>query len=181
MIQNVSEIRSITSLLASANHKSPHMRAKVAAYLDDSLEEASGKLSMSGHGGLIEKIFKAAAGFLEEGSLDTRTHGKRLIWNIKHWLSSRSSFNRLVEQLGSESKQKKVLEVVESTNGPPPPPPKVAARLQVILQSNAFSRSNLAALNLKPFVCVPYISWLSCLFDVPYVIFLTSNGHQQCS
>lgn len=36
-----------------------------------------------GAGGQLEKVFKAAVGFLEEGSLDARTYGKRIIWQVK--------------------------------------------------------------------------------------------------
>ncbi|GMH44231.1 hypothetical protein BSKO_12165 [Bryopsis sp. KO-2023] len=130
MVQHVSELKAISTLVSLANHKSPHFRARVAANLDDCLETVSSRLSASGHVGLIEKVFKAAVGFLEEGSLETRTRGKRIIWDIKHWLNSRSSFGRLVEQLGSETKKRKVSEVVESSNGPPPPPVKPVARSQ---------------------------------------------------
>ena len=31
---------------------------------------------------MLEKVFKAAVGFLEEGSLDSRTYGKRIIWQV---------------------------------------------------------------------------------------------------
>ncbi len=36
----------------------------------------------AGGGGQVEKVFKAAVGFLEEGSLDARTYGKRIIWQV---------------------------------------------------------------------------------------------------
>ena len=36
----------------------------------------------AGAGGQLEKVFKAAVGFLEEGSLDARTYGKRIIWQV---------------------------------------------------------------------------------------------------
>lgn len=35
-----------------------------------------------GASGQLDKIFKAAVGFLEEGSLDARTYGKRIIWQV---------------------------------------------------------------------------------------------------
>lgn len=30
----------------------------------------------------LDRVFKAAVGLLEEGSLDARTHGKRIIWQV---------------------------------------------------------------------------------------------------
>ena len=30
----------------------------------------------------LDRVFKAAVGFLEEGSLDARTYGKRIIWQV---------------------------------------------------------------------------------------------------
>lgn len=37
---------------------------------------------LAGATGQLEKVFKAAVGFLEEGSLDARTYGKRIIWQV---------------------------------------------------------------------------------------------------
>ena len=37
-----------------------------------------------GAAGQLEKVFKAAVGFLEEGSLDARTYGKRIIWQVNN-------------------------------------------------------------------------------------------------
>ena len=39
-------------------------------------------MAPAGGGGQLEKVFKAAVGFLEEGSLDARTYGKRIIWQV---------------------------------------------------------------------------------------------------
>jgi hypothetical protein len=39
-------------------------------------------MAPAGAGGQLEKVFKAAVGFLEEGSLDARTYGKRMIWQV---------------------------------------------------------------------------------------------------
>ena len=36
----------------------------------------------AGSSGAVEKVFRAAVGFLEEGSLDSRTYGKRIIWQV---------------------------------------------------------------------------------------------------
>ena len=39
-------------------------------------------LGVVGGAGQLEKVFKAAVGFLEEGSLEARTYGKRIIWQV---------------------------------------------------------------------------------------------------
>lgn len=38
----------------------------------------------AGSGAQLEKVFKAAVSFLEEGSQDARTYGKRIIWQVSH-------------------------------------------------------------------------------------------------
>ncbi len=75
--------------------------------------------------GLLEKVFKAATSFLEEGSLDTRTYGKRLIWAVRGLVSG-EELKRLAARAGPDSKQRKVWEVLDSA-GPPPPPLKAAS------------------------------------------------------
>ena len=74
--------------------------------------------------GLLEKVFRAATSFLEEGSLDTRTYGKRLIWAVRGLVPG-EELKRLAARAGPESKQRKVWEVLDSA-GPPPPPLKSA-------------------------------------------------------
>ena len=75
---------------------------------------------------LLERLFKTAAAFLEEGSLEARTYGKRLIWAAKGCVSNRSDYDRLVASLRPEGIQKKVVETIEGSNGPPPPPARQA-------------------------------------------------------
>lgn len=71
---------------------------------------------------LLERLFKASAAFLEEGSLEARTHGKRLLFEIRATVSNRPDWERLLSGLRPEALARKVVEVVESLGGPPPPP-----------------------------------------------------------
>ncbi|MEW5296966.1 MAG: hypothetical protein WDW36_000208 [Sanguina aurantia] len=122
MTRSVSEARAVAALASCANHKSMHVRAKVASHLDELLEVSGHSLVASWTP--LERLFKTAAGFLDEGALETRTYGKRLIWNAKAAVGNRQDFDRLLGSLSSEPLIKRVLEVVESMNGPPPPPSK---------------------------------------------------------
>jgi hypothetical protein len=62
---------------------------------------------------------RAAAGFLEEGSLDTRTHAKRCLWAIRGAIPGRSDWERLLGAVAPEALQRKVLEVLDPAAGCP--------------------------------------------------------------
>lgn len=122
MVHRVSECRAVTALLACSTHKGPYVRARVAFHLDELLEETKAHPALLSNSSVMEKLFKTAAIFLEEGSLETRTYGKRIIWQVKQIMGTKGDFDRLVGLLRPEALQKKVLEVVEGANGPPLPP-----------------------------------------------------------
>lgn len=71
---------------------------------------------------LLDRLFRTAAAFLEEGSLETRTHGKRLLFEIRATVPARPDWERLLGALRPEALQRKVVEVLEAPGGPPPPP-----------------------------------------------------------
>jgi hypothetical protein len=71
---------------------------------------------------LLDRLFRAAAAFLEEGSLECRTHGKRLLWELRSAAPARPDWERLLSGLRPEALQRKVLEVLDAPGGPPPPP-----------------------------------------------------------
>jgi hypothetical protein len=52
----------------------------------------------AGSPALLDRLFRTAVGFLEEGSLETRTHGKRMILNICRFVG-REEFRRLVAKI----------------------------------------------------------------------------------
>ncbi|KAL0049660.1 hypothetical protein WJX82_007087 [Trebouxia sp. C0006] len=124
MIDCCSETKVATALLAHVQHKSPQVRAKVASHLD-SLVQGDHGMRLAGGGGQLEKVFKAAVGFLEEGSLDARTYGKRIIWQVKEMIRM-EELKGMVGRVGGEAKQRKVWEVLDSAAGPPPLPLKSA-------------------------------------------------------
>lgn len=62
------------------------------------------------------------------GALETRTHGKRLVWECKRLIGNKSDFDRLLGVLRPVALQKKVQEFLESATGPPPAPARVQVR-----------------------------------------------------
>jgi hypothetical protein len=80
------------------------------------------RATLAAHWALLDRLFKASAAFLEEGSLDTRTHGKRLLFEIRASVPGRGDWERLLAGLRPEALQRKVLEVLDAPGGPPPPP-----------------------------------------------------------
>eukprot|EP00891_Asterochloris_glomerata_P001321 jgi/Astpho2/1321/e_gw1.00024.62.1_t len=127
LVECCSEGRVAAALLGCVAHKSPQTRAKVAAHLDSACYQPSNVTACASAAcpGLLEKVFKAATSFLEEGSLDTRTYGKRLIWAVRGLVSG-EELKRLAARAGPDRKQRKVWEVLDSA-GPPPPPLKAAS------------------------------------------------------
>ncbi|KXZ45846.1 hypothetical protein GPECTOR_50g640 [Gonium pectorale] len=138
------EARSVLALLGCAGHKNPYVRGKVAFHLDNHLEGCAGgggRAALAGNSTCMERLFKAAAGFLDEGSLDTRTHGKRIIWHVKGMLSGRAEFDRLLGGVNPDGLRRKVVDVVEGLNGPPPPPSRgVAGAANATIGSRLASR-----------------------------------------
>ncbi|KAK9861696.1 hypothetical protein WJX84_010560, partial [Apatococcus fuscideae] len=129
MVDNLSETRVATALLASIAAKSPHVRAKLASHMD-ALVQGDHGLRLLGSMNVLEKLFQTAAGFLEEGSQETRTHGKRILCVVRQLTSSISydEFRRLVARLPGDAKQRKIWEVVDSNPVPPPLPSKLGLR-----------------------------------------------------
>lgn len=58
---------------------------------------------------------------LTAGALETRTYGKRIVWQLKQFLSNRADFDRLLS-MATDSQAKRIYDVIEGSNGPPPPP-----------------------------------------------------------
>ncbi|KAK9862500.1 hypothetical protein WJX84_010810 [Apatococcus fuscideae] len=104
MVENLSETRVATALLGSIGAKSPHVRAKLASHMDAIVQGDHGLRLLSSMT-VLEKLFQAAAGFLEEGSQETRTHGKRILCIVRQLTSSISydEFRRLVARLPGSS------------------------------------------------------------------------------
>eukprot|EP00775_Hariotina_reticulata_P004304 gene4304-4556_t len=121
----VGEGRATSALIAAGiGHKSPHVRCRAAAHLD---EIAAGGAGLEGlvrsNWTILDKLFKAAAAFLQEGSLDSRTYGKRLLWAVKVALrGSRVDLERLLAGVAPEAQQRRVVEVLEALTAPPPAP-----------------------------------------------------------
>ena len=48
------------------------------------------QVSVAGGGALVSRLLRAAVGFLEEGGLEARTAGKRMLWERRRLLDSGS-------------------------------------------------------------------------------------------
>ncbi len=92
----------------------------------------------------LDRLFRCAAAFLDEGALETRVYGKRIIWGVRSGLPSRSDFDRLVAVVQPATLSRKVLEVVESSNGPPPPPSRGCGAARCISSGPDAGRSTAA-------------------------------------
>uniref|UniRef100_A0A7S3QX62 TOG domain-containing protein n=1 Tax=Dunaliella tertiolecta TaxID=3047 RepID=A0A7S3QX62_DUNTE len=128
MCRRVSEHRAMAALCACANHKSMHVRAKVSSHLDGMMEQPNVRTMLASNQQCLDRLFKVAAGFLNEGGLETRTYGKRILFNIKMCLGSKADLDRLVSQVHPEMLARKVSDVVDNLNSLPPIPCTAAAR-----------------------------------------------------
>jgi len=113
---------------------------KVAAHVDELLTKSNGALFRK-HESLLPRVFNAAAAFLEEGSLETRTYGKRILWSVQRSLST-SQLGAMKAACGNEMRQRKVAEALEGL-GPPVAPQRVANSLARYASGNAASPTGL--------------------------------------
>ena len=49
------------------------------------------QVTAPGGGALVSRLLRAAVGFLEEGGLEARTGGKRMLWELRRLLDSGAS------------------------------------------------------------------------------------------
>eukprot|EP00803_Ostreobium_quekettii_P000181 evm.model.scf_708.2 EVM.evm.TU.scf_708.2 scf_708:36024-41849(+) len=120
LMNTVSNSRAISTLLASASHKSMGIRCKVAGCLEEVLDPDIGRGQGPSQANL-ERVLKTAVGFTEEGAQDTRSYGKRIIWHVRQWVGSSAGFEKLLAKVGSETKQRKAREVLQARSMPPLP------------------------------------------------------------
>ena len=95
------------------------------------------------------QLFRACSEFLEEGSLETRTYGKRLVWAVKGLVGGRPAIDRLTAGLPSERLRRNVADALEGSNGPPLPPSRIST-----LRSGRHTRSGGASGGQHGYQCV---------------------------
>jgi hypothetical protein len=98
------------------------IRMKVAAHLDELLSKSRGAVCKSAP--MATALFKTAAALLEEGSTETRTHAKRILFALKRFLPA-STLAVLVPQAGNSIRERRVAATLELL-GPPEAPPRMA-------------------------------------------------------
>ena len=67
MCRHVTDTRALSSMMACSGHKSMHVRAKVASHMDDILEVTRSRSTLLNNWACLERLFKTAANFLDEG------------------------------------------------------------------------------------------------------------------
>ena len=98
------------------------IRMKVAAHLDELMSKSRGQACKGAT--MYTSIFKTAALLLEEGSAETRTHAKRIVFALKRFLPH-ATLQDLVPHAGSALRERRILATLEQL-GPPEVPPRLA-------------------------------------------------------
>lgn len=106
------------------------MRLKVAAHLDELLCKSKGGACRSK--ALQMQLAKSVAVLLDEGSSDTRTHGKRILWSLKRILPP-SQFGALRAQHMEGSIARRVSDALDSACGPPDAPTRLAQSYMLVV------------------------------------------------
>ena len=102
-VARLSEGRVLSALLASTRHKNPSVRGRVAHHLETCCEKASDRAFAHPTGReLLERIFIAAVGFLDEGGVEIRTLAKRCLCRLES--TQRAECERLIRKVRSVEK-----------------------------------------------------------------------------
>lgn len=121
--------RSILISVSRLKEKGPSVRLKVAAHLDELLCKSKGGACRSK--ALQMQLAKAVATLLEEGSSDTRNHGKRILWSLKRLLPP-SQFGSLRAQHMDGAIARRVSDALDSACGPPDAPTRLAQSYMLV-------------------------------------------------
>ena len=113
VVERCGDVRPAISLLNCLSSKSPDVRAKAAMHLDACLQlhgpRLVGGLGGTGGGGgsLLPRLLHAAVALLEEGGLEGRTAGKRMLWELRRLMDGEGfrgeEFKRAVARLNCKS------------------------------------------------------------------------------
>lgn len=126
--------------------KGPSVRLKVAAHLDELLCKSKGGACRSKT--LQMQLAKAVVTLLEEGSSDTRNHGKRILWSLKRLLPP-SQFGSLRAQHMDGAVARRVSDVLDNSCGPPDAPTRLAqSYLLVVGQTKCMAYCQKAGIGL---------------------------------
>ncbi|KAL4449554.1 hypothetical protein ABPG77_007198 [Micractinium sp. CCAP 211/92] len=124
LVTHAGEARCAAALLSSLSSKSPDIRARAAMHLASCLQQHGGRLVGAAGAGsaLTPRLLRAAVALLEEGALEARTAGKRMLFELRGLLDAAAAaglgddFKRCLDRL--ECKADKVWEVLESGRMP---------------------------------------------------------------
>ncbi|KAL4421548.1 hypothetical protein ABPG75_010839 [Micractinium tetrahymenae] len=132
LVSHAGEARCAAALLNCLSSKPPDVRAKAAMHLDSCLHQHGSRLvggsgAGAGCGVFTARSRRAAVALLDEGGLEARTAGKRLLFELRSLLDAAAAaagggcddFKRCLARL--ECKTDKVWEVLESGRMPTMP------------------------------------------------------------
>ena len=80
MVVNCNEVKAAQALLSCAKHKTGSIRTKVIMHLTEIVSKNSRRVLQNRD--LMDKILTTAASFLDEPSIETRTHSKHCLWTL---------------------------------------------------------------------------------------------------
>lgn len=117
------------STVSRLKENRPSVRLKVAAHLDELLCKSKGGACRSK--ALQMQLAKAVVVLLDEGSSDTRNHGKRILWSLKRLLPP-SQFGALRVQHMEGAIARRVSDALDSACGPPDAPTRLAQSYMLV-------------------------------------------------
>ena len=138
MLTNCSSARCVNALVAQKSHKSPHVRMKVIAHLQSTVE-LHGASSLSRDS--VEKLVTAGVHFLDEGHVDARAYSKRMLWDL------RRAGGQEIERLMGSIPHKRVRQILAAMEceTPPPLPKKVHTSSGRLSSANGYARGPTSA------------------------------------
>jgi len=121
IIVRASETRSASLLLQQTGHKNPNTRTKIASKLDELLNTHGTR--MLGNRQLLDQLLTAALKFTTEAKEDTRTFGKRMLWELKRLVgASGGDLSQMIGNRGDARARQAALAMFQKEAGPPPAP-----------------------------------------------------------
>ena len=124
MMGSVGDTRGILALVGALSNKSKAAIMRAAAHLDEYTVRVGQRFfSSSSYRDCLDRLFMAAVGLLEQGSIETRTHAKRILYHIGQFAMAEgpSELERITRKCANDSKRKAVMSIVQNPKGAPAP------------------------------------------------------------
>ena len=116
MITHCNEGKATMALINCRSHKSPHVRLKVIAHLEQMVSTHGARIASNSD--LVDRLVTAGGQFLEEAHIDARAYCKRMLWQLRQACSIDDK--RFMARI-PEKKMRQVQGVLLSDSPPPLP------------------------------------------------------------